>query len=165
MPPIEPASKPRSESKSEIKAATRPDVAELLCFAIYSTGHAFNRVYKPLLDKLGLTYPQYLVMVALWAEDGQTVGQLGDKLFLESSTLTPLLKRLEALGHLSRKRDPDDERQVRLRLTDQGAGLRKKARDVSGCVIEAVGLSRDAAVKLRGDIVRLRDNLMKAAEA
>ncbi len=167
MPSIKSASKPKSELKSELKAApktaARPDIAELLCFAIYSTGHAFNRVYKPLLDELGLTYPQYLVMVALWAEDGQTVGQLGDKLFLESSTLTPLLKRLEALGHLSRKRDPEDERQVRLRLTDQGAGLRKKARDVGGCVIEAVGLSRDAAVKLRGDIVRLRDNLMKAA--
>src|SRR3569832_2277875 len=99
-------------------------------------------------------------MVVLWAENGQTVGQLGDKLFLESSTLTPLLKRLEALGFLTRKRAPEDERQVRLRLTDKGAGLRKKARDVSGCVIEAVGLSGEAAVKLRGDIVRLRDDLM-----
>ncbi|MBS0535367.1 MAG: MarR family transcriptional regulator [Proteobacteria bacterium] len=154
---------PSPEPKSEPKAANRPDVSDLLCFAIYSTGHAFNRVYKPLLDALGLTYPQYLVMVALWAENDQTVGQLGDRLFLESSTLTPLLKRLEALGFLTRKRDPEDERQVRLRLTDKGANLRKKARDVGGCIIEAVGLSGEAAVKLRGDIVRLRDNLMKAA--
>lgn len=157
------ASKPKAEIKSVPKTAARPDVSDLLCFAIYSTGHAFTRVYKPLLDELGLTYPQYLVMVALWAEDGQTVGQLGDRLFLESSTLTPLLKRLEAAGYISRKRDAEDERQVRLTLTDKGANLRKKARDVGGCIIEAVGLSGDAAVKLRGDIIRMRDNLMKAA--
>src|SRR3569833_4165753 len=134
-----PSTEPKAAPKPEARSANRPDVSDLLCFAIYSTGHAFNRVYKPLLDELDLTYPQYLVMVALWAENGQTVGQIGDKLFLESSTLTPLLKRLEALGFLTRKRDPEDERQVRLRLTDKGAGLRKKARDVSGCVIEAVG--------------------------
>ncbi|MBS0247423.1 MAG: MarR family transcriptional regulator [Proteobacteria bacterium] len=149
---------------SDAKPTSRPDVTDLLCFAIYSTGHAFNRVYKPLLDELGLTYPQYLVMVALWAADDQTVGEIGDRLFLESSTLTPLLKRLETLGLLTRRRDPEDERQVRLRLTDKGAGLRKKARGVGGCIGEAVGLSGDAVVKLRGDIIRLRDNLLKAAE-
>ena len=77
-----------------------------------------QRVYKPLLDELGLTYPQYLVMVLLWEQDDQTVGSLGEKLFLESSTLTPLLKRLEALGYVKRTRDPVDERQVRVRLTD-----------------------------------------------
>jgi len=164
MPSNERKAEPKPEPKTEAKSANRPDVSDLLCFAIYSTGHAFNRVYKPLLDELGLTYPQYLVMVALWAENDQTVGQLGDRLFLESSTLTPLLKRLEALGLVTRKRDPKDERQVRLRLTDKGANLRKRARDVGGCIIEAVGLSREAAVKLRGDIVRLRDNLMKAAK-
>lgn len=153
MPPTDP------------KSASRPDVADLLCFAIYSTGHAFNRVYKPLLDELGLTYPQYLVMVALWAADDQTVGEIGDRLFLESSTLTPLLKRLETLGLLTRKRDPEDERQVRLRLTDKGAGLRKKARGVAGCIGDAVGLSADAAVRLRSEIIKLRDNLLKAAEA
>ncbi|MCW5689006.1 MAG: MarR family transcriptional regulator, partial [Pseudolabrys sp.] len=113
------------------RAGSRRDVADLLCFAIYSAGHAFNRVYKPLLDKLGLTYPQYLVMVALWAENDQTVGQIGDTLFLESSTLTPLLKRLEGLGLLTRRRDPEDERQVRLCLTDKGDALRKQSRDVS----------------------------------
>ena len=73
-------------------------VEEFLCFAVYSAVHAFNRVYKPLLDELGLTYPQYLVMVSLWAKDDQTVGELGETLVLESSTLTPLLKRLEAAG-------------------------------------------------------------------
>ncbi|RDV01138.1 MarR family winged helix-turn-helix transcriptional regulator [Undibacter mobilis] len=142
------------------KSAPR-DVADHLCFAIYSAGHAFNRVYKPLLDELKLTYPQYLVMVALWAEDDQTVGEIGDKLFLESSTLTPLLKRLEGLGYLTRRRDPNDERQVRLRLTDKGAALRKKSGDVSACVGAATGLQVEAIVKLRNQISTLRDNLMK----
>src|SRR5438874_8124185 len=90
--------------------------SDFLCFAVYSASHAFNRVYKPLLDELGLTYPQYLVMVLLWEQDDQTVGSLGEKLFLESSTLTPLLKRLEALGQVKRNRDQVDERQVRVRL-------------------------------------------------
>lgn len=147
------------------KAKSAPrDVADHLCFAIYSAGHAFNRVYKPLLDELKLTYPQYLVMVALWAQDNQTVGELGGRLFLESSTLTPLLKRLEALGYLTRRRDPEDERQVRLRLTDKGSALRKKARDVSGCVGAATGLPLDAIVKLRDEISALRDSLRKAAK-
>ena len=88
---------------------------------MYSANHAFNRVYKPLLDALGLTYPQYLTLLALWAEDDQTVGSLGGKLFLESSTLTPLLKRLEAMGHVVRRRDPADasgaDRPFSLRFT------------------------------------------------
>ena len=146
-----------------IKAAPR-DVADHLCFAIYSAGHAFNRVYKPLLDEIKLTYPQYLVMVALWAQNNQTVGEIGGKLFLESSTLTPLLKRLEALGYLTRKRDPDDERQVRLTLTEQGSKLRKKARDVGACVGAATGLTMEDAVRLRGEIAALRERLMQAAE-
>lgn len=138
------------------------DADDLLCFAIYSAGHAFNRVYKPLLDALDLTYPQYLVMVALWAKDDQTVGSLGEKLFLESSTLTPLLKRLESLGYIRRSRDPSDERQVRVRLTDKGAGLRKKAKDVPRCILEASGLSPDAARRLRTQITALRDSLLSA---
>lgn len=144
------------------KGAPR-EVADHLCFAVYSAGHAFNRVYKPLLDEMKLTYPQYLVMIALWAKDNQTVGQIGQQLFLESSTLTPLLKRLEALGYLTRTRDPEDERQVRLSLTDKGSALRKKARDVGACVEAATGLSLDAMIRLHGEIVALRDRLMKAA--
>src|SRR5271156_2132964 len=93
---------------------------DFLCFAIYSTNLAVNRLNKPVLDELGLTYPQYIVLVALCEQDDQTVGGLGDKLFLDSSTLTPLLKRLETMGHLTRQRDPEDERQVRVRLTPQG---------------------------------------------
>lgn len=136
---------------------------DLLCFAIYSAGHAFNRVYKPLLDSLGLTYPQYLVMVALWSEDGQTVGSLGQKLFLESSTLTPLIKRLEAIGYLTRSRDPLDERQVRVRLSGTGLALRETARGIPDCIRDATGVSADALQSLKAHIAEIRENLLKAS--
>src|SRR6267142_4128351 len=130
-----------------------------LCFAIYSTAHSVNRVYKPLLDELGLTYPQYLVMVVLWEQDDQTVGSLGEKLFLESSTLTPLLKRLEALGQVKRNRDQVDERQVRVRLTDKGRAMREKAREIPDCILEASGLEIDDLRRLQGELVALRTAL------
>lgn len=133
-----------------------------LCFAVYSTGLAFNRVYKPLLDELGLTYPQYLVMLALWDEDGQTVGGLGERLFLESNTLTPLLKRLEAMGHVTRARDAADERVVRLRLTPEGRALRARAAHVQRCVFGATGLTADILGRLRDDMVELRAHLRRA---
>src|SRR5882762_1835261 len=101
-----------------------------LCFAIYSTAHAFNRVYKPLLDRLGLTYPQYLVMLALWERDGVPVKNIGERLFLDSGTLTPLLKRLEAAELVKRTRGSEDERQVLISLTPQGQALKEKARAV-----------------------------------
>jgi MarR family transcriptional regulator, organic hydroperoxide resistance regulator len=142
--------------------ASVPELDDFLCFAIYSAGHAFNRVYQPLLEELGLTYPQYLVMVSLWAKDDQTVGALGDKLFLESSTLTPLLKRLESMGYLARRRDPSDERQVRIGLTKTGAALRGKARNVPECILEATGLSPAALRRLQHEIAALRENLLKA---
>ncbi|MBO0754284.1 MAG: MarR family transcriptional regulator [Bradyrhizobiaceae bacterium] len=151
-------------SKSTAKPDAFPGVEDLLCFAVYSAGHAFNRVYKPLLDELGLTYPQYLVMVALWTRDDQTVGELGEKLFLESSTLTPLLKRLEATGNLSRSRDPSDERQVRVRLTKTGDALRAKAREVPNCILEATGLSPAAMRELLADVSAIRARLMKASK-
>jgi DNA-binding MarR family transcriptional regulator len=140
-----------------------PELSELLCFAVYSTAHAFNRVYKPLLDGLGLTYPQYLVMVQLWHEDGQTVGGLGARLFLESNTLTPLIKRLEALGLVTRLRDKADERQVRVSLTEAGRALRLKAEQVPGCILEASGLTLDGVERLTRDVTALRDRLMKAS--
>ncbi|MBI1205334.1 MAG: MarR family transcriptional regulator [Rhodopseudomonas sp.] len=149
-----------STALSDTKQAAAVD--DFLCFAIYSAGHAFNRVYKPLLEALGLTYPQYLVMVALWAKDDQTVGKLGATLFLESSTLTPLLKRLEALGLIARQRDPADERQVRVRLTETGSALRDKARDVPQCLLAASGMSLDALRGLQAQISTLRDNLLKS---
>jgi DNA-binding MarR family transcriptional regulator len=143
----------------------KPDDAlklgEFLCFAVYAASHAFNRVYKPLLDKLGLTYPQYLVMVLLWERDDQTVGNLGGKLSLESSTLTPLLKRLEALGHVKRSRDLADERQVRVQLTDKGRALREKALDIPRCILDASGLEVEEAKRLLTEIAALR-NALKA---
>jgi MarR family transcriptional regulator, organic hydroperoxide resistance regulator len=145
------------------KRASKPNdalrLSELLCFTVYSASHAFNRVYKPLLDQLGLTYPQYLVMVLLWEQDDQTVGSLCAKLFLESSTLTPLLKRLEASGHVKRARDPVDERQVRVRLTDKGRAMREKARMIPDCILAASGLKIDGLRRLQGEIVALRSSL------
>ena len=145
------------------KRASKPidplRLSEFLCFTVYSAGHAFNRVYKPLLDQLGLTYPQYLVMVLLWEQDDQTVGSLCEKLFLESSTLTPLLKRLEALGDVKRARDPVDERQVRVRLTDKGRALREKARQIPDCILAASGLEIDGLRRLQSEIVALRSSL------
>src|SRR5882762_4242176 len=106
-----------------------------LCFAIYSTAHAFNRVYKPLLDRLGLTYPQYLVMLVLWERDGVPVKDIGERLFLDSGTLTPLLKRLEAAQLIKRTRNPADERQVLIALTAQGQALKEKARTVPQSIL------------------------------
>src|ERR1700745_4312725 len=99
-----------------------------VCFAIYSTAHAFNRVYKPLLDRLGLTYPQYLVMLVLWERDGVPLKDIGERLFLDSGTLTPLLKRLEAAQLVKRTRSTEDERQVLIALTPQGQALKDRAR-------------------------------------
>lgn len=105
-----------------------------LCYTIYTTGIAIQRLYKPLLDKLGLTYPQYLVLNVLWQDDGQTVKAIADRLALESSTLTPLLKRMEAAGLLHRSRNPENEREVLINLTDQGTALRGRA----GCLGESL---------------------------
>ncbi|HLZ66549.1 MAG TPA: MarR family transcriptional regulator, partial [Aliidongia sp.] len=102
-------------------------LADFLCFAIYSANLAYGRAYKPILDELGLTYTQYIAIVALWENDNQTVSGLGEKLFLESNTLTPILKKLEVMGYLERQRDPEDERQVRICLTKSGRRLREKA--------------------------------------
>jgi DNA-binding MarR family transcriptional regulator len=136
-----------------------------LCFAVYSTSHAFTRVYKPLLDALGLTYPQYLVMMILWEQDGQTVGAVGERLFLESSTLTPLLKRLEAAGLVERRRSVDDQRQVRLYLTETGQALQAKAQSVPPCILSATGLEVPELAALKAEIVRLRASLAAAVES
>jgi DNA-binding MarR family transcriptional regulator len=138
---------------------TEPRLDDFLCFAVYSASHAFNRLYKPLLDELGLTYPQYLVMVTLWERDDRTLSEIGERLFLESNTLTPLLKRMEAAGLVSRSRDPADERQVRLRLTPEGKALIEKARRVPPCVLEATGLTAEKARNLTDEIGALRSRL------
>ena len=142
-----------------------PKLDDFLCFAIYSTNLAVNRVYKPLLDQLGLTYPQYIVLIALYDEDDQTVGGLGDKLFLDSSTLTPLLKRMESMGHLTRQRDPQDERQVRVRLTPQGRSLREKGIMSRSELLNSTNFSPTEYAQLREQMVKLRAYLSDAVRA
>ncbi|MEP9390279.1 MarR family transcriptional regulator [Mesorhizobium sp. KR9-304] len=128
-----------------------------LCYAIYSAGMAVQRVYKPLLDGLGLTYPQYLVLNILWREDGQTVGGIADRLALESSTLTPLLKRLEAAGLVRRTRNPDNERQVVVALTDEGRAIRSRAGCLGDSLLAASGQSPSDLGKLNREVRQLRD--------
>lgn len=133
-----------------------------ICFAVYSAAHAFNRVYKPLLDRLSLTYPQYLVMLVLWERDGVPVKDIGERLFLDSGTLTPLLKRLEMAGLVRRTRSTEDERQVLIDLTPQGQALKEKARAVPQSILEATDCSVADLVALKGEIVSLRDRLNAA---
>ncbi len=153
----------RISAQKEVPLADGPALDDLICFALYSANHAMNRVYKPLLDELGVTYPQYIALSALWEEDGQTVGEICEKLFLESSTVTPLLKRLETMGFLARRRDPADERQVRISLTPEGRRLKAKARKIPGCILAASGLGEKALLNLQAQIAGLRENLVRAA--
>lgn len=148
-------------SEQQDNAATAPDmkVDDFLCFAVYSTGLAFNRVYKRLLDGLGLTYSQYLVMLVLAQEDGQPVSALGEQLFLESNTLTPLIKRLEAAGMVTRRRDSADERVVRVSLTDKGRAVAKQAACVPEQLLQATGMSVEQLGAMRDALVGLRGNL------
>ncbi|MCC8982825.1 MarR family winged helix-turn-helix transcriptional regulator [Bradyrhizobium acaciae] len=130
-----------------------------ICFAVYSTAHAFNRVYKPLLDRLGLTYPQYLVMLALWERDDVPVKDLGERLFLDSGTLTPLLKRLEAAELIRRTRSTEDERVVLIALTQQGQALREKAKAVPQSILAASDCTVGELLAMKDEIVALRDRL------
>lgn len=134
-------------------------VPQMICFALYSATHAMQAAYQPLLDDLGLTYPQYLVLSALWDRDDQTVTQIARTLHLESNTLTPLLKRLEAMGHLTRTRNPADERQVRIRLTDAARALQTRAAHIPGCILQKSGLSLQDLTALQTRITALRDHL------
>jgi MarR family transcriptional regulator, organic hydroperoxide resistance regulator len=145
-----------------LKKPANPRLADFLCFAIYSANLAYGRAYKPILEEVGLTYPQYIAMVSLWEEDGQTVSSLGEKLFLESNTLTPILKKLEGMGYVRRRRDPADERQVLVGLTDAGRRLREKSLGMN--LVKASGLTSDEFRKMQKGIVTLRDNLIKAAK-
>jgi len=133
-----------------------------LCFAVYSTAHAFNRFYKPLLDRLGLTYPQYLVMLVLWEEDGMSVKAIGERLFLDSGTLTPLLKRLEAAGLVKRTRSSEDERQVIVALTAQGGALKENARSLPLSILAASECSVAELAALKKEVESLRDKLNAA---
>jgi DNA-binding MarR family transcriptional regulator len=134
-------------------------LSQQLCFALYATTHAFNRAYRPLLAPLDLTYPQYLVMLVLWEADDLTVKEIGAKLQLDSGTLTPLLKRLEAAGLVQRERDATDERQVRVRLTDSGRALRAKAADIPKKLAQAIGRPIPDIVALRRQLTELRERM------
>ena len=131
------------------------------CFALYSTSLAMTKTYKVLLDKLGLTYPQYLVMLVLWKKDEVLVKDIGELLLLDSGTLTPLLKRLEILSLLTRTRDRQDERQVRITLTSEGKQLKRRATAVPSQVVCASGKNQRALAELRMQLMEVRRNLLE----
>ena len=142
-------------------APNSPKLGDFLCFAIYSANLAFGRAYRPILDKVGLTYTQYVTLVALSEADQQTVSELGDKLFLESNTLTPILKKLESLGLVERRRDLADERQVRVNITAAGRKLQRQVQSNADELKDATGLGSDFG-KMQKSIGRLRDNLLRS---
>ncbi len=131
-----------------------------LCFALYSTSLAMTKLYKPLLDELGLTYPQYLAMLVLWEKDGLTVSELGERLFLDSGTLTPLLKRMESSGLVARLRDVQDERRVHISLTAAGRKLKGRAARIPGCILSASQCSIPELVSLTQQVQALRQRLV-----
>lgn len=154
-------SRDSSRGNQKPKSATgERRLGDFLCFAIYSANLAFGRAYRKGLEDLGLTYPQWIAIVALWEQDGQTVSELGEKMFLESNTLTPILKKLEAMGYLRRERNPADERQVRISLTEGGRRLREKGMHMN--LVASTGLKPDEFARLQETVVALRDNLIKA---
>ncbi|WP_448681896.1 MarR family winged helix-turn-helix transcriptional regulator [Pseudomonas nicosulfuronedens] len=130
-----------------------------LCFALYSTSLQMTKVYKPLLQELGLTYPQYIAMLVLWEEDGITVGEISSRMLTDPGSLTPLLKRLEAEGLITRTRSQADERVVQLRLTDKGRELRRQAESIPACILASSGLTLDSLRHLQEDLVDLRGHL------
>ena len=136
------------------------ELDSLLCFAIYSAGLAFGRMYRPLLESAGLTYVQYVVLVALWSRDDRTVGDLCETLFLTTSTMTPVLQKLEGKGLIRRSRGYDDERRVHVLLTAAGDELRTMAEPVQRCIQEAAGLDGSALHELRVTVSALRDRLL-----
>jgi MarR family transcriptional regulator, organic hydroperoxide resistance regulator len=140
-------------------------LSEYLCFAVYSANLAFGRAYKPTLESLGLTYTQYIALVAIHEAGNLTVGSLGEKLFLESNTLTPLLKKLEAMGHVQRQRDSTDERLVRVSLTDTGRRVQAKATQDNSCLVAATGLPPDEFTELQEAVATLRGSLIQATSS
>jgi MarR family transcriptional regulator, organic hydroperoxide resistance regulator len=135
-----------------------------LCFALYSASLAMNKAYRKLLGELGLTYPQYLVMMVLWQSDRLTVSEIGGRLYLDSATLTPLLKRLEAAGLITRTRAASDERQVVVALTREGRVLRSRAQTVPEHIFCAAACSPTELRQLKGQLEALRDNLLRSTE-
>ena len=130
-----------------------------LCFSVYSAAHAFTAAYKPLLEPFGLTYPQYLVMLALWQKDGVSVKEIGGRLHLDSGTLTPLLKRLQASGYVRRGRDPANERQLRVELTEEGQQLRWKVAEVRKSLVCSLGMTEAPIQALREQVDAMTEAL------
>ena len=131
-----------------------------LCFALYSTSLVMTKMYKPLLDAIGLTYPQYLVMLVLWEQDGLIVSEIGERLLLDSGTLTPLLKRMAANGLLARQRDSEDERRVRIELTAAGKRLKVQAAEIPSCIRDASACSVTELHSLSQQIRKFRQRLL-----
>ena len=152
------------ESKQVLSGVNQLALDNQFCFALYSASHAMTKTYKPMLDRLGLTYPQYLVMLVLWENDAILVKEIGARLFLDSGTLPPLLKRLESNGLVSRTRDPHDERQVRIALSEQGRALRGPASQIPEQVLCASGQELGSLGKLRSELSRVRDDMFKALD-
>ncbi|ROO03555.1 MarR family transcriptional regulator [Pseudomonas fluorescens] len=132
------------------------------CFALHSTSLMMTKVYKPLLQALNLTYPQYLAMMVLWEKDGLTVGEISSRLLTDPGSLTPLLKRLEAEGLLSRTRSREDERVVIVELTEQGRALKEKAQTVPQCILGASGFSLERLQNLQAELQALRSHLQNS---
>lgn len=149
-----------------MKKSTVPSLLldEQLCFALYAASRRMTAAYRPLLDALDLTYPQYLVMLVLWEQDGLTVRELGERLQLDSGTLTPLLKRLEQAGLLGRRRRRSDEREVEITLTDAGDRLRERAAAVPRCLAEKLCMSVDAFKRLRDELKNLATQLASSTD-
>lgn len=152
------------QTTKEKTAESLLKLENFLCFAIYSTANAVTRAYQPRLAALGLTYPQYLAMVVLWEQENQTVTAIGAKLSLDSGTLTPLLKRLEAAGLITRGRNKFDERQVLIALTDAGRTMKERAEAVPVAMGQAFGCSMEEAMGMRSELIALRDNLVASID-
>ncbi len=152
---------PASHTEATNTTASNPALLldNQLCFALYSTSLAMTKLYKPMLEALGLTYPQYLVMLVLWERDGLMVSELGERLFLDSGTLTPLLKRLESSGLIARIRDVQDERRVHITLTAAGRALKTQAAEIPNCILKASQCSLPDIVALTQQVQTLRKKL------
>jgi DNA-binding MarR family transcriptional regulator len=138
------------------------DLDQHFCFAVYSTAHMFNRLYRPLLEELGLTYPQYLALVVLWHEGEQSVTALAERLKLETSTLTPMLKRLEKAGFVSRSRSRDDERMVRVSLTEAGRQAASRVPPINSAIADAIGETAEEREAIQKALLRIRQRLEAA---
>jgi DNA-binding MarR family transcriptional regulator len=150
---------PLRRQASAVPAAEWLALDHQLCFALYSSSLAMTKLYKPLLEPLGLTYPQYLVMLVLWERDGITVSEVGERLTLDSGTLTPLLKRLQAGGLLARTRDTEDERRVLVKLSAAGRALKSRAMKLPPQVACAAACPLDELAALTARLKRLRDDI------